>query len=63
MLVGREGAGSNRLKKIHLVLLAFKNSWRPRKECCMALKLVWRCVSTVSKEGPDVYRMVLSNEI
>ena len=26
----------------------------------MALKLVWRLDSTVSKEGPDVYRMVLS---
>ena len=26
----------------------------------MALKLVWRLVSTVSKEGPEVYRMVLS---
>ena len=26
----------------------------------MALKLVWRFVSTVSKEGPDVYRMVSS---
>uniref|UniRef100_A0A8K9UD75 Ig-like domain-containing protein n=1 Tax=Oncorhynchus mykiss TaxID=8022 RepID=A0A8K9UD75_ONCMY len=23
---------------MHLVLLAFKSSWRPRKECCMALK-------------------------
>ena len=26
----------------------------------MALKLVWRLVNTVSKEGPEVYRMVLS---
>jgi hypothetical protein len=26
----------------------------------MALKLVWRFVKTVSKEGPDVYRMVSS---
>jgi hypothetical protein len=26
----------------------------------MALKLIWRFVSTVSKEGPDIYRMVLS---
>ena len=24
----------------------------------MALKLVWRVVNTVSKEGPEVYRMV-----
>ena len=60
MLVGRAVEGSNRLKSMHLVLLAFKNSFRPREECCMALKLVWRFVNTVSKEGPDVYRMVLS---
>jgi hypothetical protein len=59
MLVGRAGAGSDRLKSMHLVLLGFKSSWRPRKECCMALKLVWR-FNTVSKEGPDVYRMVSS---
>ena len=26
----------------------------------MALKLVWRFVNTVSKEGSDLYRMVLS---
>ena len=26
----------------------------------MALKLVWKLVNTVSKEGPDVYRMVSS---
>ena len=60
MLVRREGAGNNRLKSIHLVLFAFKSSWRLRKECCMALKLIWRFVSKVSKEGPDVYRMVSS---
>jgi hypothetical protein len=60
MLVRREGAGSNQLKSMHLVLLAFKSSWSPRKECCMALKLVGRFVSAVSKEGPDVYRMVSS---
>ena len=60
MLVGHVGAGSERLKSMHLVLLAFKSSWRPRKECCMALKLVWRSDSTVSKEGLEVYRMVSS---
>ena len=60
MLDGRAGAGSDRLKSMHLVLLAFKSSWRPRKEFCMALKLIWRFVNTVSKEGPDVYRMVSS---
>ena len=54
------GAGSERLKSMHLVLLAFKSSWRPQNECCMALKLVWRFVNTVSNEGPDVYRMVSS---
>ena len=48
------------LKSMHLVLLASKSSWRPRKECCMALKLVWRVVSTVSEEEPDVYRIVSS---
>ena len=26
----------------------------------MALKLIWRLVNTVSKEGPEVYRLVLS---
>jgi hypothetical protein len=53
----RAGAGSDLLKSMHLVLLAFKSSWRPRKESCMALKLVWKLVNTVSKEGPEVYRM------
>ena len=60
MLDRRAGAGSDRLKSMHLVLLAFQNSWRPRKESCMALKLVWSVVNTVSKEGPEVYRMVAS---
>jgi hypothetical protein len=60
MLDGRAGAGSDQLKSMHLVLQAFKSSWRPQKECCMALKLVWRLVDTVSEEGPEVYRMVSS---
>ena len=60
MLAGQAGAGSDRLKSMHLVLLAFKSSWRPRQESCMALKLVSRLVSTVSKEGAEVYRMVSS---
>ena len=47
MLVGR--AGRDRLKSMHLALLAFKSSWRPRKECCMALKLVWRFVTQCPK--------------
>ena len=58
MLDGR--AGSDQLKSVHLVLLVFKSNWRPRKESCMALKLAWRVVNTVSKEGPEVYRMVSS---
>ena len=60
MLDRRVGAGSDQLKSMHLVLLAFKSSWRPRKESCMALKLVWRFVNTVSKEGPEVSGMVSS---
>ena len=31
MLVGQAGVGSNRVKSMHLALLAFKSSWRPRK--------------------------------
>jgi hypothetical protein len=58
MLDGQAGAGSDRVKSMHLVLLAYKSSWGPRKESCMALKLVLRFVNTVSKEGPEVYRMV-----
>ena len=58
MLDGRAGAGRDRLKSMHLV--AFKSSWRPRKERCMALKLVWTLVNTVTKDGPEVYRMVSS---
>ena len=46
MLDGRAGAGSDWLKSMHLVLLAFKSSWRPRKESCRDLKLVWRLVKT-----------------
>jgi ABC-type uncharacterized transport system substrate-binding protein len=38
------------------ILPAFKSSWRPQKECCMALKLVWRFVNTVSKDIIDAYR-------
>jgi hypothetical protein len=51
MLDGWVGVGSDRLKNMHLVLLAFKGSWRAWKESCMALKLIWRLVNTVSKEG------------
>ena len=57
MLDGQAGVGNDRLKSMHLVLLVFKSNWR---ESCMALKLAWRVVNTVSKEGPGVYRMVSS---
>ena len=60
MLDGRAGAASDRLESMHLVLLAFKSSWMPRKECCMALKLIWRFVNqriTSNKSNIiDVYR-------
>ena len=45
---------------MHLVLLVFKSNWRLQKESCMALKLIWKLVNTVAKEGPEVYRMVSS---
>ena len=60
MLVRQVGAFSDRLKSMHFALLALKGNWRSRKACCMALKLVWRFVKTVSKERPDVCRMVSS---
>jgi hypothetical protein len=60
MLDGLAGAGSDRLNSMHLFLLAFKSCWRPRKGIYMSLKLVWRFVSTVAKEGPDVYKIVSS---
>ena len=51
------------LKSMHFVLLAFKSSWRTLKECCMALKLIWRLVNTVSKEGPDIQNGVVCVEV
>ena len=50
MLGGQAGASSDRLKSMHLVLLPFKSSWRPRKESCMALELIWRLVTS----GPSL---------
>ena len=44
-------AGSDRLKSMHLVLLVYKSFWRSRKECCMALKLVWRFVNGVQRRA------------
>ena len=63
MLDRRAGAGSDRLKSTHLVLLAFKSSWRPRKECCMALKLVWRFVNSVQRRARSVQNGVVCVEV
>ena len=63
MLDGQADAGSGRLKSMHLVLLAFKSSSRPCNQCCMALKLFWRFANTISKEGPELYRMVSSGRL
>jgi hypothetical protein len=54
MLDGRAGVGSNWLKSMHLVLLAFKSSWRPPKESCMALKLICRLVNTVQRRARSI---------
>ena len=51
--------GSDRLKSMHLVCLHLR-AVGSHGRSCMALKLVWRLVNTVSKEGPEVYRMVSS---
>ena len=63
MLVGQEGVGSNWLKSMHLVLLAFKSSWRPRKESCMALKLVWRFVNSVQRRARCIQNGVVCLEV
>ena len=63
MLVGRAGAGSDRLKSMYLVLLAFKSSWRSRKESCMALKLVWRLVNSVQRRARGIHNGVVCVEV
>ena len=55
--------GSDRLKRMHLVLLAFKSSWRPRKESCMALKLVWRLVNSVRRRARSIQNGVVCVEV
>jgi hypothetical protein len=56
-------AGSDRLKSMHLVLLAFKSSWRPRKESSMALKLVWRLVNSVQRRARSIKNGVICVEV
>ena len=63
MLVERAGAGSERLKSMHLVLLAFKSSWRPRKDCCVALKLVWRFVNSAKRRARCIQNGVVCIEV
>ena len=63
MLVAQAAAGSDRLKSMHLVLLAFKSSWRPRKESCMALKLVWRLVNNVQRRAICMQNGVVCIEV
>ena len=63
MLDGRAGAGSDRLKRMHLVLLALKSSWRPRKESCKALKLVWRLVNSVQRGARSIQNGVVCVEV
>ena len=57
------GAGSDWLKSMHLVLLALKSSWRPRKESCMALKLVWRLVNSVQRRARSIQNDVICIEV
>ena len=63
MLVGRAGAGSDQLKSMHFVLLAFKSSWRPRKERCMALKVVCRFVNSVQRRPRCIQNGVVCVEV
>ena len=63
ILDGREGVGSDRLKSMHLVLLAFKSSWRPRKESCMVLKLVWRFVNSVQRRARCIQNGIVCIEV
>ena len=63
MLDGRTGAGSDWLKIMHLILVAFKSSWRPRKESCMALKLIWRLVNSVQRRASGIQNGVVCVEV
>jgi hypothetical protein len=55
--------GSDRLKSMHLVLIAFKSSWRPWKESCMALKLIWRLVNSVQRRARRIQNGVVCVEV
>jgi hypothetical protein len=63
MLDGRAGAGSDRLKSMDLVFLAFKSSLRPRKKSCMALKLIWRLVNSVQRRARCIQNGVVCVEV
>ena len=63
MLDGRAGAGSDRLKSMHLVLLVFKSNLRPWKESCMALKLAWRVVNSVQRRARSIQNGVVCVEV
>uniref|UniRef100_A0A8C7HLG6 TATA box binding protein like 2 n=1 Tax=Oncorhynchus kisutch TaxID=8019 RepID=A0A8C7HLG6_ONCKI len=63
MLDGRAGAGSDRLKSMHLDLLVFKSNWRPRKESCLAFKLVWRVVTSVQRRARSIQNGVVCVEV
>ena len=56
-------AGSDHMKSMHLVLLVFKSNWRPRKESCMALKLVWRVVNSVQRKARSIQDGVVCVEV
>ena len=62
MLDGQAGLGNDRLKSMHIVLLAFKRR-RPRKESCMALKLVWRLVNSVQRGAISILNGVVCVEV
>ena len=63
MLNGWAGVGSDWLKSMHLVLPAFKSSWRPRKESCVTLKLVWRLVNSVQQRARSIQNGVICVEV
>jgi hypothetical protein len=63
MLDRRAGAGSDRLKSLHLVLLVVESNWRPRKESCIALKLAWRVVNSVQRRVRSIQNGVVCVEV
>ena len=64
MMDRRAGAGSDRLKTLHLLLLVFKSNWRPRKESCMALKLALEgCLHSVQRRARSIQNGVVCVEV